>query len=56
MDGITEAMTAIYYHFCLRLSKSKESSKVKAIMYSKKIGHGCWLNTMRGGDGWLLGN
>ena len=25
-------------------------------MYSKKIGHGCWLSTMRGGDGWLLGN
>jgi hypothetical protein len=56
MDGITEAMTAIYHHFCLRLSDSKEASKGKAIMYSKKIGHGCWLSTMRGGDVWLLGS
>jgi len=42
-------------------SKGKGASKSEAIMYTKKIGCGCWPNTIRGGDlkgeGWqtLLG-
>jgi hypothetical protein len=40
-----------YSHVYIYVSYSKEASKGKAIMYAKKIGHGCWLSTEQGGDG-----
>jgi hypothetical protein len=45
-----------YHYVCMGLSKSKVASKGEAIMYTKKIGHGCWLSTIRGGDDSLLGD